>query len=120
MQFTGGSRGNGQQSELAIHLVGLADEDEGDGDGNHDDHGTRHETVEEIREGGGHSATNGRDILEAVIQYLGCAAQAVEVCDSTAITSAQRQQLGDRAAAGSLDIAVPVSHCPHLVPPAEQ
>ena len=67
MQFTGGSRGGPKgSSELAVHLIGLADQDQSDGDGHHDDQGTRHETVEEIREGGGHGTTGGRGILRGL------------------------------------------------------
>ena len=64
-QFTGGfrPRQGDQRSELAVNLVGLADQDQSDGDGHHHDQRTRHETVEEIREGGGHGTTGGRGIL---------------------------------------------------------
>ena len=120
MQFTGGSRGGPKgSSELAVHLIGLADQDQSDGDGHHDDQGTRHETVEEIREGGGHSATKGRAILGAVILSLGCWPQAVEVCDSSARTAAIAEQLGDRPAFGGLDPVVSVSDRAQLVSPNE-
>ncbi len=54
------------RSELAVNLIGLADQDQSDGDRHHHDQGTRHETVEEIREGGGHSTTGDRGILRGL------------------------------------------------------
>ena len=107
------------RSELAVNLIGLADQDQSDGDRHHHDQGTRHETVEEIREGGGHSATNGRDILEALIRSLGCANERLEVCDSIASAPADHQQLGDRPAFGGMDAAFSISHRSDLVPPGQ-
>jgi hypothetical protein len=54
------------RSELAVNLIGLADQDQSDGDGYHHDQRTCHETVEEIREGGGHGTTGGRGILRGL------------------------------------------------------
>jgi len=54
----------GLGSEAPIHPVVLADEEEGDGDGNDYDHAAQDEAAEEIAQGRGHSseaAANGRD-----------------------------------------------------------
>ena len=41
-------------SELAVNLVGLADQNQSDGGGNHDDQTTPEEAAQKIGKGGGH------------------------------------------------------------------
>ena len=50
-QSTRGARGG---SELAVDLVGLAQQEQGDGGRNHDDHTSPKEAAQEVGEGGGH------------------------------------------------------------------
>ncbi len=42
-------------SELSVHLVGLAEEEQCDGSRHHHDHGTRDQAEKKIGEGGSHS-----------------------------------------------------------------
>ena len=41
-------------SEFAVDLVGLAQQEQGDGGGNHDDHTPPKEAAQEVGEGGSH------------------------------------------------------------------
>ena len=53
-QSTRGARG---RSELAIDLVGLAQQKQGNGGRNHDDHTSPKEAAQKVGEGGGHGVT---------------------------------------------------------------
>mgnify|MGYP001232961245 CR=1 FL=1 len=51
LQFTRGAR---VKSELAVEAVGLADQDQADGGGDHNDQTSPNEAAQEVGEGGGH------------------------------------------------------------------
>ena len=88
-QFTRGARVG---SELAIEAVGLADQDQADGGGDHNDQTSPHEAAQEVGEGGGHGVGAvefyAAEILGIKTRFLRCRSQCFELCDAIAASGA--------------------------------